>query len=96
MKQLTKEEAIGLSKTNFWEKMSDEEIAKFQLTQERSCMPFDVFHKAVEKTLNRPVWTHEFAKPESLIKELSGDKEKPTFEEIVNLIPKEKRILVGI
>lgn len=56
-------------------------------------MPFDVFHKAVEDTLGRPVFTHEFAGT-SIMEELRGEKAAPTFEEIMNLIPVEKRIVV--
>jgi len=32
-------------------------------------MDFSEFHKATEKALQRPVWTHEFAKPNILIQE---------------------------
>lgn len=60
MKQLTKEEAIELHRGEAWKKMSLKERAVFQIQQKRLCMPFDVFHEAVEKTLNRPVFTHEF------------------------------------
>lgn len=48
------------------------------------------FHEAMEKTLGRPVFTHEFAFREELRKELYGEKEPSTFEEICALIPKEK------
>ncbi len=57
---LSKEEAIALYKTNFWENMNDSERAVFQAHQEFLCMPFEVFHKAAEKHLGRPVFTHEF------------------------------------
>jgi hypothetical protein len=59
-------------------------------------MPFDVFHKAIEKTLGRPVFTHEFAFSDSLKKELYGEKEPPTFEEILSMIQKEKLIVIGL
>ena len=29
--------------------------------ESKLCMPFSIFQEAVEKTLGRPVWTHEFA-----------------------------------
>lgn len=63
---LTEEQAIRLAETKFWETMTDHDIAKFQLFEDRLCMPFGVFHRAIEKALGRPVWTHEFATPEKL------------------------------
>jgi len=58
-------------------------------------MPFNVFHEAVEKTLNRPVYTHELGlNQKGIIQELFNNKKPPTFEEILNLIPKEKQILI--
>ena len=98
MKQLTKEQAIAFVENKLYEDMTDREKAEFQIEQERLCMPFDVFHKAIEKTLGRPVFTHEFASAyvDNLKKELHGEKESPTFEEILSLIPKEKLIVVGL
>jgi len=93
---MTKEQAVALADSKFWEDMSYRERATFQLFEERLCMPFDIFHEAVEKTLGRPVWTHEFASSKQLQAELIGEKAAPSFEEIINLIPKEKRILVAI
>jgi hypothetical protein len=94
---LTQEEAIELSKTNFWEKMSPREIATFQMFEPRLCMPFDVFHEAIEKTLGRPVFTHEFGfNADGIRKELMGEAPAPTFEEVMNMIPAEKRIVVMI
>jgi hypothetical protein len=91
---MTREEACELYKTGFWEYMSHEELARFQLAEPRLCMPFDVFHEAVEKTLGRPVYTHEFISMDALRRELSGDKPPPRLNEIMELIPEEKRILL--
>lgn len=44
---------------------------------------------------NRSVFTHEFSSPQDLINEYLGNKSAPTFEEICNFIPKEKRIILG-
>lgn len=85
--QLTQEQAIELFNSKTWESWSLEERAKFQLFQERLCMPFPVFHEAVENLLGRSVWTHEFADQEGLIKEYLGDKPKPSFGEIFSMIP---------
>ena len=91
---MTKEQAIALAETKFWERMTDREIAMFQLWEKKLCMPFGVFHQAVEKTLGRSVWTHEFAFSESLKKEMLGEAPHPSMEDIMNLIPAEKRIIL--
>lgn len=97
MKQLTEEQAKAFYNSKAYETMTARQIAKFQMEQDRLCMPFDVFHKAMEDTLGRPVFTHEFGlNRDGLRKELRGEKDAPTFEEIVNLIPAEKRIIIGI
>jgi hypothetical protein len=93
---MTKNEAIALYESRFWKQMSHEEIAKFQLMEPLLCMPFDVFHEAVEKTLGRPVFTHEFGmNPEGLRKELFHGAPAPTLEEIINLIPEDKRMIIS-
>ena len=96
MKELTEEQAIELGNSKFYEDMTYKERALFQTFQERLCMPFDIYHEAMEKTLGRPVFTHEFRSSNinRIRKELMGEKGKPTFDEIVNLIPKEKRIIL--
>jgi hypothetical protein len=96
MKQLTKEQAIAFYENKCYENMTYRQIAEFQMEQDRLCMPFDVFHEAIEKTLGRPVFTHEFAFRDELRKELYGEKEPPTLEEICALIPKEKLILLKL
>ena len=93
--EITKEKAIELYESNFWENLSDYEIAKFQLFTDKLCMPFEVFHKSISTVLNRPVYTHEFGlNYDGLVKEFLGEKEKPSLEEIINLIPENKRIII--
>lgn len=95
MKQITKEEAIKIFESKLWEDWSDQQIVEFQLFQKRLCMPFDVFHSAIERVLNRPVFNTEFAHAELLQKEFLGEKEPPTLEEIFAAIPEKKRILIN-
>lgn len=91
---LTYEQAVALSKSNFWEGMIHRDIAVFQMNEKRLCMPFGVFHEAVEKTLGRPVWTHEFTMNcDGILAELNGGP-APTFSEIMNMIPADKRIVM--
>lgn len=94
--QLTKEEAIKLHDSKSWETWTPEQVVRFQLFQKKLCIPFDKFHEAIEKVLNRPVWTHEFAFRDEIVKEYLGEKETPSFDDIINLIPEEKRLIIGI
>ena len=89
---MTKQEAIALANSGWWKDASPEAIVSFQLFEERLCMDFGAFHEAVTKCLGRPVWTHEFA-GDRLKKEFLHEKEPPTFDEILALIPEGKRVL---
>lgn len=40
--ELTEEQAKELYNSEFWKDMTDEEIAVFQLHEDRLCMPFEV------------------------------------------------------
>lgn len=90
-KQLTKEEAIAIYAVEDWKGWDAETIVKLQLFQDHLCVPFDVFHKAMEEILDRPVWIHEF-----VILRAEYLKTKPSFEEIVSLIPPDKLIIVTV
>jgi hypothetical protein len=94
---MTQDEAIKLYESGFWEAMSFRDRAIFQMFEDRLCMPFSVFHEAIEKALDRPVFTHEFGlNRDGLKKELMGKSPAPTLEEIMNLIPAEKRMVVVV
>ena len=94
---MTKTEAKALFESSFWEEMTLRQRAEFQMHEPLLCMPFSVFHEAVEKTLGRPVFTHEFGLAhEELKAELRGDRGAPTLEQIIEMIPAEKRILVAL
>lgn len=90
-------EAIRLYDSKFWEGMTPRERATFQLYTDRLCMPFAVFHEAIEKTLGRPVFTQEFClNHDGLCRELACGSSPPTMDEIINMIPEEKRIVVVV
>ena len=94
--QINREMAIALLETEFWKTMSARDVALFQLSVHYLCMPFEIFHEALEEVLGRSVWTHEFALNwEGLIKELLGEVKQPSFEDITNLIPKEKLLIIA-
>ena len=93
-----REAAIKLANSGWWKTKTHREIVSFQLfTQELSC-PFTVFHEAIEKVLGRPVFTHEFGSMgyDRLVAEFLGEKPAPTMDEIINLIPEDKRILLVV
>lgn len=96
MEQLTREQAIAFAENKGYEGWTARQIAEFQLQQQKLCMPMDVFHKAINEALGRPVWTHEFRWPDELLKELLGDRPAPTMQEIIEMIPAEKRIIIGL
>lgn len=90
-----KEKAIELAKSKWWETQTPQQIAKFQFFTKELCMPFDLFHKALEKSLGRSVYTHEFALgADRIAQELLGEADAPTFQEIIDLIPKDKRVII--
>ncbi len=94
--QLTEAQAIEIAKSNVWKDWTSEQVVRFQLFQKRLCMDFSHFHKCISEVLGRPVFTHEFAFRDDLIREYLGDKESPTFEDIINLIPEGKRLIIGV
>ena len=92
---MTEEQAIEFGKNEAWKDMTHTERAKFQMTVRLLCMPFAVFHEAMEKTLDRPVYIHEFGLNwHGLIAELFEGGEPPTMQEIVDMIPADKRVIV--
>lgn len=97
MKQFTKEQAVEFYQSNQWENLSHIAIAELQMIQDRLCVPFSRFHEAIEKTLGRPVFTHEFGlNREGLTKELFDDSEPPSLDEIISMIPQHKRLVISI
>lgn len=95
--ELTYEQALALFESDWWKPLTHRERAEFQLFTSRLCMPFTVFHEALEKALGRPVFTHELGlNYERLKAELRGERPAPTFAEILEMIPAEKRILVEV
>lgn len=95
-KEIGKDVAIALYNSGWWIERPAKEVALFQLSVAELSLPFDEFHRCVEEALGRPVWTHEFATKDALIAEMLGNKLPPTMEEIVSLIPPDKRILLEV
>ena len=92
---MTKEQAKALYKSRFWEPMTARERAEFQLYEDHLCMPWDVFHAAIEEVLGRGVQTIEFGLARDALKaELTGDRAPPTLDDILALIPVDKRVIL--
>ena len=86
MIEITREMAVKLERSGFWKEMPYRHRALFQLRSKYLCMPFAVFHEAVEKSLGRHVQVHELGLDERiLLEELNGNKE------IVDLVPEDSR-----
>lgn len=94
--QMSEEECIAIAESGEWRNWSTRRRVAVQLFQERLMMDFSAFHEAVEAELGRPVWTHEFVSSniESLQAEFLGKKNAPTMQEILDLIPECKCIIV--
>jgi len=91
---MTRDEAIALAKTGWWRTKSPREIAEFQLREPKLCMDFSDYHKAVEDALGRPVFTHEFARPQWLLDELAGKREPLDPIDSLRMIAPDKEIVV--
>ena len=94
MRQFTKKQAFDIAESGIWKDMTDEQIVKMQLYQRRLCMPFGRFHGAMEKVLGRPIFTHEFVGVDRLKQEYEGTRKAPDIEEIMDMIPVDKKIII--
>lgn len=97
---MTKQEAIDFAEAGKWKPMSHEYRARLQLNEQFLCMPFSEFHEAIEKTLKRPVWTHEFADRQRLLRELAtldatGDARENPLEDALEMLDPAKTVIVA-
>lgn len=92
---LTREQALALYDSSFWESLAYVERARFQLSEERLCMPFDVFIEAVERSLGRPVRVGEILNSRKLLVELTGERQPLDADELLSMLPADKRILLA-
>jgi len=94
---LTSEQAKELYATGWWKDLTPREIVKFQLFEPMLCMPWGEFCTALNNALGRGVMTHELGMNlEGIQKEFLGEAPPPTLEDIINLIPAAKRIVVKV
>lgn len=94
-RSIGREKAKQLADSHWWELCSSAEAIEFQLFTVELCMPFSTFQQKLEEVLGRGVYTHEFGlNYDGLVDEFLGEREAPSFDEIMQLIPAEKRIII--
>lgn len=76
---LTKKEAIEKAESGEWKVLTPEARVRMQIYEDFLCMPFNIYHEALEKVLGRPVYTHELADSEKLRKEYEMHNETIRF-----------------
>jgi hypothetical protein len=93
--RITKAQARELYESGWWVGHDDRSVVTFQMHEPLLCMPFVEFHEAMERTLGRPVLTHEFGLDwHGLQCELLGDRPVPTRDDLLALLPEERRRFV--
>lgn len=93
---MNEQQAIELTQSGWWKEKTPLEIVSFQLYEPLLCMDFSAFHEAVEKVLERSVWTHEFGSYGRLKEEFEGKCGKPSMDDILNMLPKDKTIIAVV
>lgn len=72
----------------------EERVAEFELLCGVLETPWEMLHQRVEELVGRSVWSHEFAYPDLLAKEIRSG-EHASFDEALGKIPAEKTIVVS-
>lgn len=91
---MDREQAIKMAESEWWKDLDSRVIVAFQLFEDRLCMDFGDLHKALEECLCRPVFTHEFANIEMLRAEFHKESPPKSLQEVLEMIPEEKRIIL--
>lgn len=91
---MTREEAIAMCESEWWLDVSEAHAVRFQLSTDRLCMPWAEFAPMVNRVLGRAVYTHEFADPSRLLLEMDEPGFAPTLDQIIEMIPAHKRIVI--
>lgn len=79
---MTKEQALILCKSKWWENVTPAEAALFQLNEPLLCMEnFSLFHGFVEDACGFPVWTHQFGNEDFCAKLVEAIREKINTKE---------------
>ncbi|BAV64777.1 DUF7736 domain-containing protein [Sphingobium cloacae] len=95
-RQFTKEEAVAFAEEGKWSSLSPSERGLLQLRQDRLCMPWEKAHEGVTALLGRPVYTHEFADPDSLWAEANGAIPKAQLSDVLAKLSPDALILAVV
>lgn len=90
--KLTKAQAITFHSMGIWKNWTDEQIVRFQLSQQRLCVDFTRFHQAMNNVLGRPIETIEFglSYKDLIVEYLQKSNTRfPSDEEILSMLPEE-------
>lgn len=94
---MTKQQALDLVATRWWEERGPADIVAFQLFEELLCMPWEEFHGAVQQVLGRDVFIHEFGWGiDQLRGEFLKEREPATLDQVLALIPPEKLLIAEL
>lgn len=91
------ERAMKLVATKWWETATPREIAHLQLWRRECICPLSLFVDSLSPALGRPVMHHELGCDwDGLCLELIGERDAPTMQQIVGLIPEDKRMVLEV
>jgi hypothetical protein len=97
MKSIGSENAIKMSDSKWWEGMEPRKAAIIAISTAELCCPVSVFWEILSNALGRAVYTHEMVWGfKNLYLEIIGEKDTPTLQEIIELIPEEKRLVIQL
>jgi len=75
---------------------ADERVAELKSIGGPIEVPFDLMHGRIEALVGRPVFRHEMGTTgwPNLLREARWDGDRASLEEIIELIPAEKRVVI--
>ena len=77
------------------EMSGEERVAEMTLLAGITTVPFSMIHQRIEALVGRPVYTHEIGTDwEGLVAEAGNQAPPATMQEIIELIPEPKRLVV--
>ncbi len=82
------------TRRNADEMTGDERAEELKLLYGPLEIPFDMLHKRIEGLVGRPVFTHEMGLNSDGLIEEARNRNHPTMEEVVDLLPKDKPTII--
>lgn len=87
MEQFTEAQAIAIYKSGIWQDMTAKQICDMQLLQNRTCVPLDILHDAMNSCLGRPITNLElFTQRSALTQEYILKNGQPVDEEVMAIL----------